>query len=830
VSDGLRPPVPHSADRRVPTATYRLQIQPEFGFDDAAQAVPHLAGLGVSHVYLSPVLQPAPGSTHGYDVVDHRRLNEEAGGRAAFDRMVDAAHEAGLGVVLDVVPNHMAVPTPEWLNPALWSVLSDGHASPHASWFDVDWPAADDTLLMPILGGSLDDALAAGELALAKDGGPGQDETVVRYYEHELPVRAGTADLPLAELVRRQWWRLEDWRVGAVTLNYRRFFNVSTLIAVRVEEPEVFDASHALLAGLVRDGRVDGLRIDHPDGLADPRGYLRRLAEATDGAWVVVETILEGDEQLPSDWPCAGTTGYDLAWRVHALFVDPRGRDPLTDVLALVSGARLTLDEVVRASKQVVTGEHLVPEVLRLHRRVMDVVASPSSPWTPDPESVRRVLVELLVAVDRYRAYLVPGEDAGADTEHVLGAARDRARAYLASPDHPTLDLVHDLVLGRVDDAVRAEAGAAVDDLVVRFQQTCGPVMAKGIEDTAFYRWHRLVSLNEVGADPDHFAVAPDELMAFVQGTAQAWPVSMTTLTTHDTKRSEDVRARLAVLSERPDEWHAWLRRAQELARPHRSQTLDGATEYLLWQTLVGAWPLTEERLQAYATKAIREAKQHTEWTAVDEPYEQAVAAFVTGVVHSPELVAHVESWVSGAAEATRAVVLGQKLLQLVLPGVPDVYQGTEVVDLTLVDPDNRHPLDVGPLAARLGRLDADGPTPGDVDDEKLLVTSRALRLRRERPEVFVGDGATVTAVPTTSGHAFAVARGDGAGDHVVAVVTRLRSSWVGWDDATVAVPPGRWIDRLTGVEHTSDGYLLLRDVLDAHPVALLVRSVSDHG
>ncbi|MEP6630122.1 MAG: malto-oligosyltrehalose synthase, partial [Lapillicoccus sp.] len=488
-------------DRPRPTSTYRLQIQPDFGFDHAAAAVPHLAALGVSHVYLSPVLQPVPGSTHGYDVVDHTRLNEEAGGREAFDRLVAAAHQHGLGVVVDVVPNHMAVPTPAYRNAPLWSVLREGRESPYAGWFDIDWaadPQHPDTVVMPVLGDSLDEALAAGELALARDGGAAHDEVVVRYFEHELPVRAGTADLPLADLVGRQWWRLDGWRAGAVSLNYRRFFEVTSLMAVRVEDREVFDASHALVAGLVADGSVDGLRIDHPDGLADPRGYLRWLAEATDGAWVVVEKILEGEEPLPADWPCAGTTGYDLLWRLGALFVDPRGREPLTDVLALVSGARVTLDEVVTASKRLVASQALVPEVLRLRRRVMDVVAAPSSPLRPEPESVDRALVALLVAMDRYRAYVVPGEPLDPEAQRVVDEAADRARAQLPADDRPTLHLVRDLVLGRVDDALRAEAGPDLDDLVVRFQQTCGPVMAKGIEDTAFYRWHRLSSLNEV--------------------------------------------------------------------------------------------------------------------------------------------------------------------------------------------------------------------------------------------------------------------------------------------------------------------------------------------
>jgi (1->4)-alpha-D-glucan 1-alpha-D-glucosylmutase len=811
-------------DRRVPAATYRLQVQPAFGFDDVAAVVGYLADLGVSHAYLSPVLQATPGSTHGYDVLDHTRLDDEAGGRSAFEAMATALHDAGLGVVVDVVPNHMTVPTPEYLNAPYWSLLRDGRQSAYAAWFDVDWAATGDRIVVPVLGAEADEVVAAGELSVARNGGAAHDETVVRYYDHELPVRPGTEDLQLAELLDRQWWRLDSWRAGGSTLNYRRFFDISSLVAVRVEDPEVFGATHRLLVDLVREGAIDGLRIDHPDGLADPGGYLRRLAEATDDAWVVVEKILEGEEQLPADWACAGTTGYDLLWRVGALFVDPRGEEPLTDLLALVSGARLTLDEVVTASKQLVVGSALVPEVLRLARRAEEVLAASPAAARPPSGSVERALVALLVGMDRYRAYVVAGEGVHPDAQRIVDAAADRAREHLAPEDHVTLDVLPDLVLGRVDERVRAAAGAALDDLEVRFQQTCGPVMAKGIEDTAFYRWHRLVGLNEVGGDPEHFAVAPDELTRFAERLAEDWPITMTTLSTHDTKRSEDVRARLAVLSERPEAWHDWVRTAQEQARPYRSERLDGATEYLIWQTLVGAWPIDEDRLQTYATKAVREAKQHTGWSDPDAGYEQAVASFVSGVLADDDLRSHVASWVGATAGPARAVTLGQKLLQLVLPGVPDVYQGTELVELTLVDPDNRRPVDIRTRADRLARLDG-GADPADLADEKLLVTSRALRLRRDHPEWFTGPAASFRRLRTDTEHAYAVARGDASEDRVVAVVTRLAASLDGWGEHTIALPAGEWSDLLTGRTLDSDGEVTLAGILDRLPVALLTRT-----
>jgi len=800
-----------------PVSTYRFQVRPEFGFADVAAQADHLAALGVTHAYLSPVLTPVPGSQHGYDVTDHTSLNPQAGGRAAFDAMVEALHTAGVRLVVDVVPNHMAVPTPEWRNAPLWEVLRGGEHASYAHWFDVDWAAEGGRLLVPVLGDTLEKVVAAGELAVATDGGPMGDETVVRYYEHELPVRVGTERLPLAELVDAQAWRLAHWREGTTDLNYRRFFDVTTLIGVRVELPDVFEATHALLGELVSSGAVDGLRIDHPDGLADPRGYLRDLERLVDGRWVVVEKILEGEEQLPADWACAGTTGYDLLWRVGALFVDPMGKEQLTDLLALTSGSRVTLPETIHRAKQEIVQGALVAEVRRLVRGLHEVLPD------VDAETLARVVEALLVEMDRYRAYVVPGEPADPEAVAVVAACADRARLALETADHEAVSRVCDLVLGSAPDGVDP---AALADVVVRFQQTCGPVMAKGIEDTAFYRWHRLIGLNEVGGDPDHFAVAPDELFAFVERTASSWPDTMTTLSTHDTKRSEDVRARLAALSERPSQWQTWVREAQEMARPWRGDLLDGATEYLLWQTLVGVWPAGEQRLQAYAQKAIREAKEHTQWTEVDEGYEAAVTRFVSGVVGDDALRSHIASWLTDTAELVRATTLGQKLLQLTLPGVPDVYQGTELVDLSLVDPDNRREVDFADRAARLARLDERG-SPADLSDEKLLVTSRALRLRRDHPEWFVGADAEWAPVTTSSPHLVAVGRGEGGAVQVVSLVTRLAGSLPAtspWQGVTVGLPTGVWRDLLSGTQVDSSGEVDAVDLVGELPVALLVR------
>jgi (1->4)-alpha-D-glucan 1-alpha-D-glucosylmutase len=815
---------PHrpAAGRVVPTATYRLQVQPAFTFGDAAEQVDYLAALGVSHLYLSPILAPAPGSTHGYDVVSHEFLNEEAGGAEGFDLLTATARSAGLGLVVDVVPNHMTTPTPASLNHPWWFLLRDGRESDHAHWFDVDWGAEDGRVLVPVLGQPLEAVLAAEELSVEHGGGPHGDETVLRYYDHVFPVRAGTESLDLPDLVAAQHYRLCDWREGGSRLNYRRFFDVTTLAAVRVEDPDVFHHTHRLLLEEFAAGTIDGFRIDHPDGLADPGGYLARLADATGDAWVVAEKILEGHEQLPDDWRCAGTTGYDTLLRVQQVFVDPDAEQPLTELLAELVGEPQQLNELVTAAKEQVVAQVQEAEVNRLMRLLATIVPDEDQP------ALRRGLGALLVAMDRYRAYLVPGRPDDHEQLQVLAHAEARAAARVSDADQDAVGIVGLLAEGTPLDELDEAAEAAHREFMVRFQQTCGPVMAKGIEDTAFYRYVRLTGLNEVGGDPAHLGLDPEELHAFASRQLETWPTTMTTLATHDTKRSEDVRARLSVIAELPQEWAAWVRRTRAAAAPHRGARLDAATEYLLLQTAVGAWPIDGDRLQGYATKAVREAKQHTAWVDPDTGYEADVAAFVTALVTEPVLVDLVTEWVERAAPAARTTLVGQKLLQLVLPGVPDVYQGTELVDLSLVDPDNRRPVDYSARRARLARLDA-GEAPHDLDDEKLLVTSRALRVRRDHPEWFTGEHATYAAVPTTSEHALAVARGDAAGPQVVAVVTRLGerlAAAAGWADETIALPEGDWVDLLTDrpVSRGADGTVRLADLLGALPVALLVR------
>jgi (1->4)-alpha-D-glucan 1-alpha-D-glucosylmutase len=797
--------------RGVPQATYRFQLRAEFGFDAAAAVVPYLESLGISHAYLSPILQAAPGSTHGYDVVDHSRLSDPMGGRSAFERLSARLAESRMGAIADVVPNHVAVPTPASLNKALWSVLQLGPGSPYAEWFDVDWGSGNQPLLMAVLGQRIGKVLADGELSV--------EDGVLRYYDHEYPLRPGTEDLPIAALVTEQWYRLAHWRVADEELNYRRFFDVDTLAAIRQESQDVFDATHELLLELLNDGKLNGFRIDHPDGLADPRGYLRRLAERTGGAWVVVEKILEGDEELPSDWPCAGTTGYDALLRVGGLFVDPSGAAPLAALHSELTGAPADFGPVVEEAKREIVQHGQYAEVHRLVELLARICQDDVRLRDHTRRAFHEVVAELLVQFEVYRAYVVPGEEPSPTAVAALERAAEKARANLDEDRQATLDVVLHLLLGRENSTIDEQARA---ELIVRFQQTCGPVMAKGVEDTAFYRWFRLTSLNEVGGDPEHFGVTPEEFHAYATQLNTHWPKTMTTLSTHDTKRSEDVRARLGVLSEQPAAWSEAVREWRRLSEAHRSPLLDGSTEYLFWQTLFGTWddgPLAEDRMQGYLLKAIREAKRNTSWTSPDEEYEQTVAAFVSGVLQDDSVLDSVRRFADEQTGYIRAATLGQKLVQLTMPGVPDVYQGTELVDLSLVDPDNRRPVDYEQRIDRLKRLDGGGK-PEDLSDEKLLITSRALRIRRQYQEAFAGS---YTPLPTSNGHAVAFARGDA----VITVATRLPAALQrlgGWGDSAVVLPSGQWKNVLTGRE-VGSGAARIEDLLTDLPVALLVRS-----
>ncbi|MFJ7077353.1 malto-oligosyltrehalose synthase [Streptomyces sp. NPDC098781] len=778
---------PERPDPMVPTATYRLQVQPAFPFGAAAAAVPYLASLGVSHLHLSPVLEAVPGSGHGYDVVDHARVREELGGEEGLRALARTAREHGLGLVVDIVPNHMAMAPRH--NRALWEVLREGPKSPYARWFDIDWEAQGGQVLLPVLGQPLGETL--GDLEV--------DGDVLRYYDHVFPLREGTGELPLPQLLDAQWYRLAWWRLARTELNYRRFFSISELIGVRVEDPEVFEATHAKILQLLHEGVIDGLRVDHPDGLADPDGYLQRLHEATGGRWTVVEKILSDGERLPASWPVAGTTGYDALRHVDGLFTDPAGFGELLGQYRRFAAPQTDRGgdweaTVRRAAYKVLTHE-LVAEVDRLTRVANRVCATSAEPALRDraPWALRTALEELLVRLEVYRPY-ASGDAALVVTEEAAAQAR---LAFVVPEEAGAVDVVRELVLGRAGD------GPDHVEFRTRFAQTASALRAKSVEDTAFYRYVPLLSATEVGGNPGSPAITPDEFHAYCARVQRDWPVTGTVTSTHDTKRSADVRAALAVLTECPELWADVLTQV----------TLDGEgvpdaqLAWAAWQTVFGLGEADVERVEGALLKHVREAGLFTSWTEQEPPYEEAVAAFVAGGPCGAS-GGRVTAFRSGLEPHVRANVLGMALTQLTMPGVPDVYQGTEAEYRALVDPDNRR------------AVDYPHPDPG----EKGAVTAAALRLRRRRPEVF-GDSASyapLTAEGPAGAHCAAFVRSG----EVLTAVTRLSLRLVrsgGWRETVLPLPPGRWADVLDP-EREFTGKARVEDLFARLPVALLER------
>ncbi|HSO92331.1 MAG TPA: malto-oligosyltrehalose synthase [Arthrobacter sp.] len=775
---------------RTPVSTYRLQIRPGFTLQDAAETVPYLKSLGVDWIYLSPILTAEKGSDHGYDVTDPSAIDPDRGGPEGLAAASRAARDAGMGVLVDIVPNHVGVATPVQ-NPWWWSLLKEGQQSRYAPAFDVDWDFGGGRIRIPVLGTDSDvDALEI------KDG-------ELRYYDHRFPLAEGTytagdstADDP-REVHGRQHYELVGWRRADNELNYRRFFAVNSLAGIRVELPEVFDEAHAEIVRWFRDGLVDGLRIDHPDGLADPEGYLRRLREVTGGSYLLIEKILEPGEVLPAGFDCEGTTGYDALADVDRLFVDPAGQEAL-DALdtELRGGQAADYEDMIRGTKRRITDGILHSEMLRLARLVPSGIGLRA-------DQAADALSEIIAAFPVYRSYLPEGED-------VLKEACElavRRRPELADAVGQLLPLLLD---------AGPEPGA---ELGRRFQQTSGMVMAKGVEDTAFFRYTRLGTLTEVGADPTEFAVDPGEFHDRMARRQAELPLSMTTLSTHDTKRSEDTRARISVLAELAPEWRAALARLQELA-----PLPDGPLANLVWQSIAGAWPADRDRLQYFAMKAAREAGNSTDWLDPDEAFEKQLTAAVDAAFDHADVRSELDSLVELLAPYGAVNSLGAKLVQLTMPGVPDVYQGTEFWDHSLTDPDNRRPFDYGARRAALAALDAgERPASYTEDAAKLLVTSRALRLRRDRPELFTGYR-PVAATGSAAGHLVCFDRGSAAGTGAVTLATRLPRGLEqqgGWRDTAIHLD-GTMTDELTGATF-GPGAVEVAAILANYPVALLV-------
>ena len=877
-----------------PQATYRVQLHPGFGFDDAAELISYLSELGITHLYCSPYLQAAPGSQHGYDVTDPRRVNVELGGSEAHARMCTALRYHRIGQILDIVPNHMAISGSG--NPWWWDVLENGPSSTYAIYFDVDWEPPEARLrncvLLPVLGAQYGRVLEAGEIQIAREGAA----FVICYYDHKFPMaprslpvlfepaasRCGSdelafiadslSQLPLATavdytslrrrhrdkavlgkliarllhenpecgaaidrviqqmnqdpaalhaLLERQNFRLAYWRAAGRDLGYRRFFDINTLVGLRMEDPQVFADTHELVLQWMAAGELDGLRIDHIDGLRDPKQYLEKLRAASPSAWLVVEKILERDEELPDSWPVDGTTGYDFLNQVLGIFIDPAAEEPLTRLYHDFTGENPDFETVVREKKDLITREVLGSDLNRLTAMFVDICETQPRYRDFTRHELHEALRAVAIRLPVYRTYFRDvREQAGADDGRYV-----REAVNLAKEDRPDLD--RELMNFVGDVLMLRSSGLAETELALRFQQFTGPVMAKAVEDTAFYCFNRFVSLNEVGGDPGRFGTSVEQFYRACAGRQRHWPLTMLATSTHDTKRSEDVRARLALLSEIPDEWEAAVRRWARLNQPHwNGAAPDRNVEYLLYQTLAGVWPIERERVVRYIEKAIREAKQHTSWTNPSPQYEGGVLGFVNKVFDDREFLTELERFVASLILPGRINSLAQVLLKLTAPGVPDVYQGSELWHFALVDPDNRQPVDYAIRRELLKHLKNCSPEQvmRRIDEglPKLWTIQQALAVRLRCPQVFGRDGTftPMWARGARAEHAVAFCRSG----KVITLVPRLVIKLGGdWRNTTLEIPRGDWRNAFTG-ERWRGGETAVSSLLARFPVCLLTR------
>ncbi|MBV9305678.1 MAG: malto-oligosyltrehalose synthase [Acidobacteriaceae bacterium] len=879
---------------RIPTATYRLQLHANFGFDAASQIADYLHHLGISHVYCSPYLQAAPGSNHGYDVVDHHKVNEELGGSEAYDKFCKHLGECDLGQVLDIVPNHMAISGRR--NRLWWDVLENGPSSRYAPYFDIDWNVPDETIrnktLAPILGDHYGRVLSRHEIEVERKGG----EFVIKYFENEFPAAPKSLPLILAEaaaksgsdylaflshsldllprptdtdqvrltqrhrdkeLIRvllgrlfnevpfiadavdavlkelngnidrldhfleRQNFRLAFWRAAEQDLVYRRFFDVNTLVGLHMESPQVFADTHAVILNWLHEGVLDGIRVDHPDGLRDPREYFERLRKASPDVWILGEKILEPGEKLRREWPINGTTGYDYLNEVSALFVDSTKEAELNRIYEQFTGASTDYVAVCRDKKHRVLRDLLGSDVNRLTTLLLDICKVHRNQRDFTRHDVIRAIRELVACFPVYRTYVVPERnEIIADDEHYVNEAIEAAKGHRPEIDADLFDFMRDILLLRV-------RGSSETEFVMRFQQFTGPAMAKGVEDTVFYNYNRLISLNEVGGDPGRFGISLEGFHKYCAETQSSFPTTMLGSSTHDTKRSEDVRARLNLLSEIPDQWEGVLKRWGEMnAGLKMNEAPDPNTEYFLYQTLIGAWPIDIERLLPYMEKATREAKSQTNWLSPNKAFEEGTKGFIESLYKSGRFGRDLEAFVQPLIEPGRINSLSQLLLKLTSPGIPDTYQGCELWDLSLVDPDNRRPVDYGKRRQLLRELPSlSAQQVWDRCNEglpKLWTTYHTLQLRRKHPECFgpEADYVPIFAEGSKAEHLVGYRRGKA----VMVLVPRLVMKLAGnWDDTTVMVPVGIWRNQLTNLV-VSGGKQRLQDIFDRFPVALLTR------
>jgi len=875
-----------------PRATYRLQLHAGFTFADAVASIPYFAELGISHLYLSPILTAAEGSTHGYDVTDPERVSAVLGGDEGLHKLVHAAHTAGIGILLDIVPNHMSITGPSnhwWLD-----VLENGPSSYYAHYFDVDWAIDDDRVLLPILTERYGRAIQSGAIRLVAIGSgfgvragevelpmaphsvghivrraaeridrkahgslqaelafigdslkelprPHHGETEARRRRHrdrrillarlhalanELAASVALADemaainVDPAELdmvLEMQAYRLAHWSVSTSHVSYRRFFDINTLVAIRNELPDVFEASHARVFQLIDEGALDGLRIDHVDGLRDPEAYLARLRERAPDAWIIVEKILTADEALPTTWAVDGTTGYDFAEKISGLFIDPESEHTMTRTFEEYTGVRWNPRAESRRARLEVMSDALHSECSRLTE--LAVLACSQSPTCRDytRTEIERALTEILAAYPVYRTYLTESRRTEIDRARIASAV------ITAGDQRPELD--RDL-LAFLEAALAFEiASQPANELARSAQQVTGAITAKGDEDTLLYRHVRLLARNDVGAELRAYAHTPSAIQHFL---ANAKPHTLLATSTHDTKRSEDVRARIAVLSEIPDAWARVTARWRERSSHHWGDVEpDRVIEYAVWQTLVGAWPVgsgefPRARLEDYVRKATREARLRTSWRKPDSAYDAGVEAWLAGIYGDPELLADIARLAGELAPHGDRNSLAQLLVKLTAPGVPDFYQGTELADDSLVDPDNRRAVDLAARRDLLRTIGDSSPSEfvGNLSKQKLWTIRRVLGLRRKAPARFLGAHKALDATGPHAHRVFAFMRGT----ELLAIVPRLTVRAEAWRDTTLDLPTGTWLDVLSDQQH-SGGTRSVADLWRSFPIALLTRT-----
>ena len=824
-------PVPQSgaASEAVPRATYRLQLHEEFPLREARALAPYLRDLGVSHIYASPLLKPQPHSRHGYDVCDFHQLNPELGTEADLAALVETLRAHGMGLVLDIVPNHMGIGGPQ--NAWWWDVLANGRDSRYAPYFDIDWdspnPFLRGKILAPFLGEPYHQALKDDKIRVeAAEGGHR-----LRYGDCVFPLsvpsvktinieKINADHAALDALLEQQHYRLTWYRYGDSEVNYRRFFSIAGLAGLRIEDEKVFDDVMALVRQWVERGWIDGLRVDHPDGMRDPEQFLQRLKKLAPKAWLLVEKILEPGELLAPTWPVAGSSGYDFLNVVRGVFMDPQGEKPLTDFYFEFVGASSSYPALVREKKRLVLRLLLAAEVERLTSIVVRIAARDRRCLDSARTDFSDAVMEVAACFPIYRSYVRPDEGlmSKADADHIGEALREaRSNRPMLSPS--LFDLLADLLLLRL-------RGEWESDFVARFQQLTAPAMAKGAEDTAFYCFNRFAALNEVGGNPAGFGASVQDFHQFCARQKAQWPTSMLGSSTHDTKRSEDVSARLALLTEIPAQWReATLRWSAMNERHRRGPWPDRNAEYLFYQTLVGAWPLSVERALSYMDKAGHEAKEHTWGAENNEKYDASLREYVNSTMADKNFMGDVEKFVTPLIKPGYVNSLAQTLLKLTSPGVPDIYQGTELWDLSLVDPDNRRPVDFAARRALLVRAKTISAEEAWNDWEnglpKMWLIRKVLGLRAQRPELFAPAAGydAVMAHGPASERVIAFRRGE----NLIAVAPRLALRVGDWGETTLDLPAGNWRNQLTG--ETLAGKAPMAELLRRFPVALLVRA-----